>query len=154
MDKEGEKMAIVGMMIKGIHASKSEEVTGNVKVNNGTNIKDAHETELALLNKKGIAVEFEFKTSYQVGNAKKPYAEIIINGDILLVEEKHKDILDKWKKEKKLPDHMNIVIVNAVLRKCLIEALQLSEKLNLPPPLVLPFATEKAQEEKESRYIG
>ena len=145
-------MAIVGLMLKGITASKSEEVSGNIKVNNGTNIKDCRETNLDVLGKKGIAVEFEFKTSYQAGNAKKPFAEIVLTGDVLLVEDKHKEILDKWKKERKMPDYMNIAIVNAVLRRCLTEGLTLSEKLNLPPPLVLPFATEKAPE--ESRYIG
>ena len=144
-------MAIVGMVLRNITATKSEDISGNVKVNNSTNIKDVRETDLAVLGRKGLAVGFEFKTTYEVGT-KKPFAEICVGGDVLLLEDNAKEIIDNWKKSKKMPDKMNIAIINSVLRRCLTEGLLLSEKLNLPPPLVLPFASEKQQE--ESRYIG
>ncbi|MBU5557586.1 MAG: hypothetical protein QW751_01880 [Candidatus Aenigmatarchaeota archaeon] len=145
-------MPVVGMILKNITATKSEDVTGNIKVNNGTNIKEVKETDLTVLGKKGLAVTFEFRTSYETDRSKKPFAEILFSGDVLLIEENHKELLDGWKKNRKLPDKMNIAIINSVLRKCLTEGLVLSEKLNLPPPMVMPFATEKQPE--ESRYIG
>lgn len=145
-------MPIVGMVLRAISASKTAEAEGSVKVGNNTNIKDVRETDLPLLGKKGLAVSFEFKTNYESEKLKKSFAEISFSGDVLLIEEKHKDILDSWKKNRKLPDKVNIAIINTVLRRCLTEALLLSEKLNLPPPMVLPFAAERPPE--ESRYIG
>jgi hypothetical protein len=123
-----------------------------VKINNNTNIKDVRESDMPLLNKKGISVDFEFKTSYEVDKSKKVGAEIAFTGEVLIIESNHKEILDGWKKNKKLPNNINILIVNTILRRCLTEGLLLSEKLNLPPPVILPFATDKQPE--ESRYIG
>ena len=49
-------------------------------------------------------------------------------------------ILKDWKKDKKLPDDVNLQIINAVLRRSIVKALSLSEELQLPPPIALPFA--------------
>ena len=60
-------------------------------------------------------------------------------------------LIKSWKKDKKLPDEVNLQVINSVLRKCTIKALDLSEELQLPPPIALPFA---ARKQEESRYIG
>jgi hypothetical protein len=145
-------MPIVGIVLKNISASKNADIEGSVKVNNNTNLKDVKETNLAVLGKKGLSVGFEFKTIYEAEKLKKSFGEVSFIGDVLIVDDKHKEILDGWKKNKKLPDQINIAVINTVLRRCLTEGLLISEKLNLPPPVVLPFATEKQPE--ESRYIG
>lgn len=145
-------MPIVGMVLKNISANKMTEIEGGIKVNNNTNIRDVKENDFPMLGKKGLVVTFDFKTTYEADKLKKTFAELTFGGDVLLIEEKTKDIVDSWKKTKKLPDKMNIAIVNAVLRRCLTEGLVLSEKLNLPPPMVMPFASDKPPE--ESRYIG
>jgi hypothetical protein len=46
--------------------------------------------------------------------------------------------LDGWKKDKKLPKEIMPVILNTVLNKCNIQALILSEQINLPPPIPMP----------------
>lgn len=145
-------MPVIGLSIKSINANRNADIEGGVKVSNATKLKDVREQDLPALGKKGLAVEFEFKAGYEAEKTKKGFAEIVIGGDVILIEPKQEDLLKAWKKDKKLPDDLNIVIINTVLRRCLTESLVISEKLSLPPPLALPFASAKKPE--ESRYIG
>lgn len=142
-------MPVIGMSIKAIDAKKIEEIVGAIKVNSNTNLKEIKEQDLPALNKKGLSVEFEFKTQY-VSNKNKPVAEINISGNVLFIDPQQDKILKDWKKDKKLPDDINLQILNAILRRSVIKALALSEDLQLPPPIALPFA----KKQESSRYIG
>jgi len=142
-------MPVIGMSIKAIDAKKLEEIAGAIKVNSNTNLKEIKEQDLPALNKKGLSVEFEFKTQY-VSNKNKPVAEINISGNVLFIDPQQDKILKDWKKDKKLPDDINLQILNAILRRTVIKALTLSEDLQLPPPIALPFA----KKQESSRYIG
>ena len=75
-----------------------------------------------------------------LGRVTMPEDSINFIGDILLMEEakKAKEILDGWKKGKKLPKEVMTGILNTVLNKCNIQALIMSEQINLPPPIPLP----------------
>ena len=59
---------------------------------------------------------------------------------------KIKELLDGWKKGKKLPKEIMPSILNTVMNKANIQALILSEQINLPPPIPLP---KLKQEEKK-----
>lgn len=147
-------MPVVGMVVKNIAAKKNEEIEGAVKVNNQTNLKEIKEQELPALGKgkKGLAIAFEFKADY--AGEKKNFGEIVIAGDVLYLDEQQDKILKLWKKEKKIPDVVNVQVLNAVLRKCLTKAIALSEDLQLPPPIALPFAAPKSDRKEDARYIG
>lgn len=138
------------MNISRIDANKKEEVKGGLKVNNVTNFKDVKEQDFPGLEQKGLAIGFEFKSDY-VNVDNKNIAEIIITGEVLFLDPKHKELLEQWEKEKKFPDDINILIINNILRRCMIKALELSQELGLPPPIALPFASKK---QEESSYIG
>jgi len=142
-------MPVIGINIKSVNASKSEEIFGAVKVNSNTIIKEIKEQELSALKQKGLSISFEFKTEY-VSEKNKAMAEIIIGGDAFFIDEQFEKILKDWKKDKKLPEEINIQVINAVLRKSIIKALSLSEELQLPPPIALPFA----KKQEDSKYIG
>jgi hypothetical protein len=144
-------MPVIGINIKSIDASKQEEVAGSVKVNSNTNIKDIKEQELPAIRQRGLAISFEFKTEY-VNDKNKAVAQITIGGDAFYIDEQLDRIVKEWKKDKKLPDDVNIQILNSVLRKAIVKALNLSEELQLPPPIALPFASKK--QEEPNRYIG
>jgi hypothetical protein len=147
-------MPVIGISIREIDAKRFEDLaSGGVKVDNRTNLREIKEQNIPTLDKKGLNVSFEFKTQYTTENNKK-IAEINLLGDVLLIDEKQEQILKDWKKDKKLPDDVNIQIVNTILRKCLTKALTISEELQLPPPLAIPFASKKEEGKEESRYIG
>ncbi len=49
-----------------------------------------------------------------------------------------KEILKSWSKDKKISKDIMSNILNNVLVKCNIQALILSQYMNLPPPIPLP----------------
>lgn len=142
-------MPIVGMNIKTINAKKHEEVTLGVKVNSNTNLKEVKEHNLVALNKKCLLIEFEFITRY-LSQKDKKIAEILINGEVFFVNEKYKKILEDWKKDKKLPENISLQVINVIFNKCSKKAIMLSDDLNLPSPIPLPFAKKR----EKSKYIG
>ncbi|MFH0830130.1 MAG: hypothetical protein V1887_03140 [Candidatus Aenigmatarchaeota archaeon] len=146
-------MPVVGLTVKNMAAKRIGEYQGPAGVNNNARIIDVTETDLTALGKKGLSVSFEFKSDY-VTEKKVPFAEITISGDVLIMADNSVELLKNWKKDKKLPEDLNLQAVNSVLRKCMIKALTLSEDLNLPPPIPLPFAQKKEEHPQDSRYIG
>jgi hypothetical protein len=138
-------MTIIGFNFKDIKVSKKEGVRGKINIKNNVVITDIKEQDLSLGDKSQAALKFifEFSSKYDPN-----LGEIILGGDLLFMEssDKTKAILDEWKKSKKIPKDIMAGILNTVLSKCNIEALILSQKVNLPPPIPLPSVK---QEEKK-----
>ncbi len=141
-------MPVIGMNIRNITAKKYEGLKGPVKVNSNVNLKDVKKQNLPLLNKNGLSIDFEFKTQYLSKN--KTIGEIVIEGNVIFIDPQQDKILKGWEKDKKLPDDTNLEIINTILRRSFVKALNLSEELQLPPPIALPFARKR----EESKYIG
>ncbi len=141
-------MTIIGFNFKEIKVSKKEGVKGKINIKNNVVITDIKEQDLNLGDKSQSALKFifEFSSKYDPN-----LGEIILGGDLLFMESstKTKEILDEWKKSKKVPKDIMAGILNTVLSKCNIEALILSQKVNLPPPIPLPSV--KQAEEKEEK---
>ena len=63
----------------------------------------------------------------------------------------HKEILDQWKKSKKISQDMLEDVFNVIVSKCTIKALSISQDINIPPLIPLP----KVQQPKQPQeYIG
>jgi hypothetical protein len=130
-------MTMLGFNFKEIKVSRKEGVKGKVNIKNNVAITDIKEQDLSLGDKSQSALKFffEFTSKYEPG-----LGEILLAGDILFMEstQKTKEILEEWKKSKKVPKDIMAGILNTVLSKCNIEALVLSQKVNLPPPIPMP----------------
>ena len=144
-------MPVIGMNINSIQAVKKGKMDAGLKVNNQTNIDNVTEQDLVGIGKKGLKIEFTYLTAYTVKNATA--AEIKITGDVIYVGEDQAEILKSWKADKKLPEGVDIVIINHILRKGITKTVALSEELQLPPPIQMPFASKKKAAE-DNRYIG
>jgi len=141
-------MTIIGFNFKEIKVNKKEGVKGKINIKNNVSITDIKEQDLSLGDNSQSALKFifEFESKYD-----PDLGEIILRGDLLFMESaaKTKEILNDWKKSKKVPKDVMGGILNTVLSKCNIEALILSQKVGLPPPIPLPSIKQEEKAEKK-----
>ncbi|MBR9682203.1 MAG: hypothetical protein GOV02_00865 [Candidatus Aenigmarchaeota archaeon] len=143
-------MPIIGMNINSIEAVKKGKVERGLKVKNQTSITDTVEQDLTGIGKKGLKIMFEFKTTYLVNDA--DIASIKMTGEVMYVGDDVESIKTAWSTNKKLPEQIELQVINHVLRRGVTKSLSLSEELQLPPPIALPFASKKKAD--ENKYIG
>lgn len=128
---------IVGFNFTKMSAERKEGVKGKININNNVSIKNVEERDLALGKEKQNALNFtfEFTSKYE-----PKLGEIMLGGEVIFMADpkKAKEILDGWKKDKKVPKDVMTSILNTVLAKCNIQALIISRDINLPPPIPLP----------------
>ena len=143
-------------MIIGFHFTKmlverQGAPKGKVSISNGIDITNVTEHPYTLReDKKAINFHFAFNVQYKtdVGN-------IALDGDVLCLVDKarSKQVLNLWKTKKKIPSEESMLVINTVLGKCNIKALELSQELNLPPHVPLPKVTFDKKNLAET-YIG
>jgi hypothetical protein len=139
---------IVGFSIKSISAERKNIPRGRIDINSTPKIISVKKSGVSFLKKdKPLNVEFEFVTKYE-----PEIAEIRISGNVLYLGKKMKDALKTWEREKKFPKEIDIEIKNFLFRKCLTIGINLSENMQLPPPLVFPRVV--PNRDKDLRYIG
>jgi hypothetical protein len=129
---------------------KKDEVNGNISVKHNLNILDLKEEEINLDKKQEVLrFTFEFVLNYE-----PEQGFIKINGHLLFLDspKKMKDIIQDWKKDKKIPPEIMQSLFNTILAKSNIKALQLSQDINLPPHLPMPRL--EKQKPNLNEYIG
>lgn len=139
---------IVGFGIKSISAERKNIPRGRIDINSTPKIISVSKSKVGLLKKeKPLNIEFEFITKYE-----PEIGEIRISGNIFYLGKKMKDMLRIWEKEKKLLKKVDIEVKNFLFRKCLTIGINLSENMQLPPPLIFPRTVPKRK--ADLRYIG
>ena len=143
---------IVGFGFTKLSAEKHESPKGKIDINNNVSIKDVQESNFSFGKEKQqnvLKFMFEFTSKYEPS-----VGTILFEGELLYLEEpkKTKEILSSWKKTKEIPKELMAVLLNTILTKCNVQALILSQDVNLPPPIPMPTVQMKQQENKD--YIG
>lgn len=141
---------IVGFGFTKLSAEKHESAKGKIDINNNVGIKDVEEDSFSFGDNKQnvLKFKFEFTSKYEPN-----FGNILFEGELLYLEDskKTKEILNSWKKDKKIPKDIMAGLLNTILTKCNVQALILSQEVNLPPPIPLP----KVQiQTPEKSYIG
>lgn len=145
---------IVGFGFTKLSAEKGEPAKGKIDINNNVSIKNVQEDSFSLGKDKQqnvLRFVFEFTSKYEPN-----VGSILFEGELLYMEnqKKAKEILSDWKKDKKLPKEMMAGLLNTILTRCNVQALILSQQVNLPPPIPLPKVQMQAQAQAEKDYIG
>jgi len=141
-------MPIIGMNFKFLEAQRKDtQVKGEIKINSFPKITNVKEAKVSNMKSNAVALEFEFSTDYEPDVGK-----IKLMGELLYQTDKQKEILDKWKKEKKISEDLGVEVLNHLFRRCLLKSAHLSEEVMLPPPLQMPRI--KPKEKQEHSYIG
>jgi len=130
-------MTIVGFNFTKIEAEKRKGRSAKVNISNNVAVKSIEDTDLSLGSEKQKAIKFifEFVSKYE-----PDIGSIVLTGEVLFLEEAKKiqKIQDDWKKNKKIDGALMSVILNTVLSKSNVQALILSQEVNLPSPIPLP----------------
>ena len=144
---------IVGFSIKSIFAERKSIARGRIDINSAPKILSITKSKKGFLKKdRPLNIEFEFHTRYE-----PKIGEIKIMGNVFYMGKKMKNILKMWENEKKYPKEVDIEIKNFLFRKCLSIGLNLSENMQLPPPLIFPRVVPKkfvTKKKADLRYIG
>lgn len=143
-------MTIVKINLHKLHAERNlESKGGQVTINNNVSVKDVEDLAFNAEGKKGVKFTFAFNCAYEPSMGK-----IDVEGQVLYVNDEKvvNEIKSTWEKEKRLPMSVMEEVVNAALHKGNIQAIKISEEVNLPSPLPLPRlkTSEKKVEKKES----
>ena len=145
-------MAIVGFEYNKIDVQKKDSAKGNINISNNVSIIDVAANDLVIGGAKqsGIKFSFEYRSEYN-----PDYAKILLGGSIIYLadEKKTKDILNDWKKSKKLSKDIAGQIINSILTKCNIQSIILANTVNLPPPVPMPKVNvqDKPKAEKQDK---
>lgn len=141
-------MAIVGFGFTKILGERKEPLKVDVKISSNVDIVaiDAEINQALSNNDSLVTFSFEYGVFYGTS------AKIELYGTVLYMAESPKDakkILENWKKSKDITPELSTNVINAILFKCNIRALELEDSVNLPPHLRLPFVGVKNKQEKE-----
>ena len=142
---------IVGFGFTKLSAEKHEAAKGKIDINNNVSVKEAKEDSFSMGKDRQSIIKFifEFTSKYEPS-----IGTILFEGEVLYLDEpkKIKEILNSWKKDKKIPSEIMANLLNTILTKCNVQALILSQEINLPPPIPMPrVEVSKAQ---DKGYIG
>lgn len=141
---------IVGFGFTKLSAERKEAAKGKIDINNNVTIKSVEEADISLgkNNQSVIKFLFEFTSKYEPN-----VGSILFEGELLYMDDakKAKEIIAGWKKDKKVPKELMAGLLNTILTKCNVQALILSQEINLPAPIPLPKVQIQAP---EKGYIG
>lgn len=130
-------VTVAGFNFTKISGSRDAPITGKLKINNRMAIKDIRQEDIPMGKDKqpAVRVEFAYTSKYEPG-----YGNVSMEGGLLYLTDaaKVKAIVDEWAKDKKLLEEVQRPIMNPILAKCNIQALNVSKELNLPPQVPLP----------------
>jgi hypothetical protein len=140
-------MTIIKINLHKVNAERNLEAAGGqIKINNNVSIKNVEELAFDMEGKKGLKFTFAFSCSYE-----PELGKIEVEGQILFVDSVSKvlDIKKGWDEHKKIPGDVMEQVVNAALHKGNIQAIKISEEVNLPSPLPLPKIKAEVGEKKK-----
>jgi len=143
-------MQVIGFNFTKISA---ERIKDKNPTNISTNIKfeDIVKEEILLLKDKStLKISFDFQVDYEATlkkEEKENIAKLSFSGNIILTteEEEFKIITKNWKKKEIQPD-LKDALINLIIKKCTIRALDLEDQLNLPSHLPFPIAKTQVKE--------
>ena len=126
-------ISLLGFNFTKISAQRYPDFKGKLEVKPKINISSIEKHELSLVKQDAVKIKFAFGINY------KDLADIDLEGDVILRTDAstQKEILESWK-NKKLDVEIQTVILNLIMQKASIKAIELEEEMNLPIHIKIP----------------
>lgn len=142
-------MTIIGFKLSAVEAKRQKDsVKGEIKVNSTPRITDVKESEIQAVDKKALALAFEFTTAYE-----PDIGTITVSGEIYYIGQNNANVLKQWKTKKAIPEDVGVEVLNYLFRRCLLKISALAEDLQLPPPIGFPRVKPK-ETATQTAYVG
>ena len=135
-------MPIIGFNFDKLYVEKMKPIEPPLNINTNVAIKDVVEEKTALSSKDDTVLRVNFLFSLQYD---PKLADLQIAGHVHYLEKKKQaeKLIADWKKSKKMSNDLSKMLINTILLKCNIKALQISQDVNLPPHIRLPLVQSK-----------
>ena len=130
-------MGVVGIQFTKINIEKHRPVKGKITVNNNVTLTDVVKSDLSLGAAKQSAAKFLFEFT---ANYEPKIANMTMNSILTYYDKPDvvKEIVDGWKKNKKVPKPVMSSVLKTILTRCNVQAMLFAREVNLPPPIPLP----------------
>jgi len=127
-----QEIKLVGFKYTKLNVERNEEEKGELKITPNININsiDKFKSESK---QEVLEIKFTFGIDYS------SLGKVELSGRMLLATDSKtvREAIDGWK-NKKLDNNINLIILNVIMQKASIKALELEEEMNLPPHVQLP----------------
>lgn len=127
------EMKILGFNFTKVIAEKNVDFSGKLDLKSNINISSVDKHKLDLVKDEALKVSFSFIVDYA------DLGKVDLSGTMfLLVDSKTlKEAVKSWE-DKKLPDEIRMAIINIIMQKSSLKALQIEEDLGLPLHMPMP----------------
>ncbi len=124
---------ILGFNYSKLSAQKYPDFKGKLEINPNINIASIEKHELSLIKQDAVKVKFSFNIKY------KDLADVLLEGEMVLrIDSKtQKEILKGWK-DKALELELQTMILNIIMQKASVRAIELEEEMGLPIHIRIP----------------
>jgi len=136
---------IIGVNLTAIEAKTNMDfIKGDISVSTAPSITNVIKKDVGDI-KDVLVVNFSFGINYKpdVGSMK-------MEGEVLYKTKDANNIVKQWKEDNQLDPDVAVAVLNAIFRKCLIKAIDLSGELRLPPPIKFPIVAKERIKEGEN----
>lgn len=146
---------IIGFNFKKLSIERKKPLVKGMKVAYDLDFSNVKDEAFPLADKGQLVLtlEFDFSVKYN-----PDIAEVKMNGSVnyMMPKDEAKKVIALWSKTKKLPKNISVPVINRILDKCNIKALELEQDLSLPTHLPMPSVdVSGAKKEGDSdKHIG
>lgn len=127
-----QEIKLVAFKYTKINVERNDESKGELKITPNINIQSIDKLK-SESKQEILEIKFNFGIDYSSLGKIELAGKMLLSADSKTV----KDALEGWK-NKKLDNNFNMIILNVIMQKASIKALQLEEEMNLPPHMQLP----------------
>jgi hypothetical protein len=126
-------ISLLGFIYTKICVEKNPNFKGKLEIKPSINIASIEKQALTLLKQDSIKIKFSFGIKYT------ELADLNLNGEVILKTDSktQKEILTGWK-DKSLNPELQTLILNIIMQKASLKAIQLEEEMNLPIHIKIP----------------
>jgi hypothetical protein len=145
---------IVGFNFNKINVERKKKLVKGMKVKYNMDISKVSEQDFPSPNPNQGVMNFDFDFTVNYGDN---IADLGIHGTVsyMLPKEEMKKVMELWDKTKKLPKEISVPVINLILDRSNIKALELEQDLSLPTHLPMPSVNVgQNKDEGAEKYIG